>query len=149
MEITKERRLGDKAPAWKGGRIENHGYVLLHIPDNPMAQAAGYVRESRIIAEKVLGGPLPKDAVVHHVDENKGKDLPNDLVICEDEPYHRTIHRRIRTLRACGHANWFKCKFCKKYDDPSNLTIYIDQGFRAYHKKCSTEDSRKRRKIGR
>jgi hypothetical protein len=46
------------------------------------------------IAEKALGHPLPKGAVVHHFDENKKNDKPSNLVICPDAKYHRLLHRR-------------------------------------------------------
>jgi hypothetical protein len=46
---------------------------------------------------------------------------------------------------ACGHSNWRKCMYCKGYDDPKNLHIYVDKKrqvcgnftIRTFHKACS------------
>lgn len=98
----------------------------------------------RIVAERALGKPLPKGAVVHHVDGNKSNNENTNLVICENQAYHRLIHRRENALKACGNANWIKCKICKCYDDPNNLYVYSHgYSFSAYHKECNRIQSRK------
>jgi hypothetical protein len=85
---------GKLSPHWK------RGYCL--------------VREYAVLAEKALGKPLPKGAEVHHHSET-------ELVICPDRAYHKLLHQRQRALRACGNANWKKCRFCKQYDDPKKM----------------------------
>ena len=81
----------------------------------------GFVLEHILIAERVLGKPLPKKAVVHHVDLNKFNNKNNNLALCQDNGYHLLLHKRKRALEACGHANWIKCYICKKWDSPDNL----------------------------
>ena len=93
------------------------------------------------IAEQALGKPLPKGAQVHHCNENKADNRPENLVIGPDRAYHALLHQRMRALDACGHAGWRKCKFCKKYDDPVNL--YISKA-NIYHAKCVTAYQRER-----
>jgi hypothetical protein len=64
----------------------------------------GYVRiwtgkweyEHRLVAEKVLGKPLPPGAVVHHIDGDNMNNHPSNLVICPDQGYHRLIHTRMK-----------------------------------------------------
>lgn len=82
------------------------------------------IRRCVLMAEMALGKPLPKGALVHHVDENKRNDVPGNLVICQNRGYHQYLHQRTRSYRACGNANWRKCVYCKTYDDPCNLRIY-------------------------
>lgn len=82
------------------------------------------VREHVIVAESVLGRPLPKGAVVHHADENKRNNDPSNLVICESQAYHLLLHRRLDAWKATGDANMRKCSLCHQYDHPSALRIY-------------------------
>jgi len=75
----------------------------------------------RLIAERILGRPLPKAARVHHRDGNPTNNQCSNLVICQDNIYHLLLHQRLRALQACGYAHWRKCVFCKEYDDPIYL----------------------------
>lgn len=77
----------------------------------------------RFIAENVLGKSLPKKSVVHHLDGNKINNKNSNIVICQDENYHRLLHRRLRAYLACGNANWLRCRYCKKYDKSENLIL--------------------------
>src|SRR4026207_1878463 len=70
-------------------------------------------RLHRIRAEKALGKPLPKGAVVHHADGSRSESSP--LVICEDVAYHAFLHYRMRVKAAGGDPNTDKiCSRCKR-----------------------------------
>ena len=112
---------------------QKKGYVLIYQPDHPMSHV-GYVQEHTLVAEKALGKPLPKKAVIHHVDEDRQNNSHENLVICEDIAYHNLLHRRLRALKACGNANYRKCWICKQYDSVDNLKIY--NGSSVVHSKC-------------
>ena len=88
------------------------------------------------IAEAALGKPLPKGAVVHHANRNPSDNRRENLVICPNQAYHLLIHQRMRAMEACGHADWRKCKYCKRYDAPENVRVYGDF---ATHPKCNSE----------
>jgi len=105
-------------PCWKGGRIidPNGGYAKILMPDYPRADSKGYVKEHIYIAEKAMGKTIPRGAQVHH-------HSPTQLVICQDDAYHKLLHQRTRAFLACGNVHWRKCWYCKQYDSPSNLTI--------------------------
>jgi hypothetical protein len=90
-----------------------------------------------LVAERVLGRPLPPGAVVHHADGNRANNDPSNLVICPSQAYHRLLHRRINALAASGHADWRKCWICKQYDAPSNLYI-SPNGAMTQHKHCAS-----------
>lgn len=132
------QRYGKNAPNWKGGRKNDRGYIRVLQPDHPRANPNGYVLEHILIAEKALGKPLPLGAVVHHCG---ARDDQTQLVICENQAYHLLLHQRMRALKACGHASWRKCFFCKQYDKPENLYI---KGQNAHHKKCISQYRKKR-----
>ena len=115
-------KSGKDSHLWKGGKmINSQGYLLAHSPSNPRADIRGYVRESIVVAEKTLGKPLPPGVIVHHSDEDRINNTPSNLVICQDDTYHKLIHVRLRAFKACGCVHYRKCSICKKYDDTSNL----------------------------
>jgi hypothetical protein len=102
----------------------------------------------KVIAEKVLKRPLPDGVEIHHVDNNGHNNEHRNLVICEDRAYHALLHRRVKALAVCGNVNWLPCVFCKQWDAPENMTLYIpkDQTSpRANHARCATEYSARRR----
>ena len=118
--------------------LNSNGHKMVYKPEHPRAWTHGCIPEHILIAEKALGKPLPKGAVIHH----HGKKTDNTrLVVCQDQAYHLLLHRRTKALRACGHANWRKCQFCKQYDKPENL--YINKNH-VYHKVCMAAYDKKR-----
>ncbi len=71
---------GERNGQWKGGRqLDNDGYVLIYSPDHPSKNAAGYVREHRLVMEKILGRYLDPKEVVHHKDDNPANNDPSNL----------------------------------------------------------------------
>ena len=136
----------EKSHAWKGGIIKNNrGRYLIYLPKHQKANVTGYVPRYYLIVEKVIGKPLPKNAVIHHVDENQANDINSNLVACENDGYHRLLHQRKRAYSICGNVNWRKCSICKQYDDPENLYIrtYKPRGGCIYHKKCKSMKQKK------
>ena len=135
-------------PNWQGGHTSCNGYVGIYMPEHPRAHH-GHVYEHVLIAEKALGKPLPPGAIVHHHNEKKDDNkTPGNLVICQDIAYHLLLHQRMRAYTASGHANWRKCQFCKKYDDPKNMRIYNVQSRKntaAHHKSCFNSYRKKRK----
>lgn len=135
---------GKLNPNWKGGKITRaDGYNSILKKDHLRANGAGYVMEHILIAEKVLGNPLPLEANIHHVNGNPADNHSCNLVICENNAYHKLLHRRKRALKACGHANWLKCSYCKQYDDPKNLYIKPNKN-EGTHRNCQNEYRQKR-----
>lgn len=110
-----------------GGSIAN-GYHQLRVNNKN-------VLAHRLIAEKALGRSLPDGAEVHHIDGNGLNNTNSNLVICPTRAYHRLLHQRQKAYEACGHADWRKCTYCKKYDSPENIKYYRHQScLSAYQK---------------
>lgn len=136
-------RKGKEAFGWRGGRTRTvDGYRLVFMPEHPNARSNGYVPEHIYVAAKAMGKPVPKGAVVHHVNGDKLDNRPCNLVVLQDLSLHLHIHKRQRAFDASGHADWLRCSFCKQYSDPSEMYSHptISVG---YHRECNREYSRK------
>lgn len=92
--------------------------------------------EQRQIVLKILGRPLPKGALVHHVNEIKSDNRHCNLVICQDTAYHALLHRRMKAKAACGNADWERCSICKQWGPPTEVTRKKSH---PYHRKCAAE----------
>lgn len=74
---------------WRGGRrIDRGGYILVKCPEHPMATAAGYVREHRLVMERILGRYLTETEVVHHKDDDPSNNDPHNLLLFDTNAIH-------------------------------------------------------------
>jgi hypothetical protein len=145
-------------------RIQRFGTLetVRRKPGEPQPRSDGYIDQlidgtrklqHIAIAEKALGKPLPKGAEVHHFNEIRNDNRPENLVVCPDRQYHMTLHARQRAMDACGNANWHKCRCCGQYDDPANMTGRASRGVSIntfYHKACAAKmvrEQKARRKL--
>jgi hypothetical protein len=101
--------------------------------------------EQRIVAQRALGKPLPASVIVHHVNENRADNRPENLVICPNDAYHQLLHRRMRALDGCGRADWIKCPYCKQWDEVSNLYMRKGRNGQGFHRSCAAAYKRKQR----
>ena len=80
---------GSRNGQWKGGRqIDSDGYILIHSPDHPYRNSAGYVREHRLSMENHIGRYLSPKEVVHHIDGNKKNNDISNLVLYASNGEH-------------------------------------------------------------
>jgi HNH endonuclease len=93
------RRNGSFDPVnspYGAGVIHKQGYRRIHVNGQ-------YKMEHVVLAEKALGRPLPKGAVVHHMNEIPDDNFtPFNLVICPDQEYHFLLHKRAKELEKYG-----------------------------------------------
>lgn len=96
------------------------------------------------IAERALGKPLPKGAIVHHDNKLRYDNRNCNLVICESRGYHAILHYRMRAYEATGNGDALRCEICKKWsDDTDREDYYVLPGLpgphcRARHRRCAT-----------
>lgn len=112
-------------------------------PNNRLSNQWGIVREQYHVVESLLPGVFQpeKGHQIHHVDGDERNNTPSNLVICENQEYHRFLHIRTEALKSCGNANWRKCTICKQYDSVDKLkTKHNGRGsISYYHKICQAE----------
>lgn len=136
---------GEKHSQWKGGnRKTAKGYNTILMPEHQRSCSNGYVLEHIVIAEKMIGGPLPPGAVVHHTDNNKGRTDKYGIVICKNRAEHQTIHRKMIALKECGNEDWRKCSGCHEYDDVANMkkhkkNYYHADCYNKYHREWAAK----------
>jgi hypothetical protein len=97
---------------WNGGkRIDKNGYTLIKSPDHPFCNNSGYVREHRLVMEKVLERYLLKTEIVHHMNHNPSDNRPENLMLLPSAADHI---RECRTGRKFPRKNgiWFTCIKC-------------------------------------
>lgn len=89
------RRLyGKDHPNWKGGHIAGNGYRVIS------KRGKTNLYEHRVIAEEMIGRPLEKDEIVHHIDGNRSNNAPENLVVMK-----RGEHDRLKDgVRAYFHT---------------------------------------------
>lgn len=76
-----------------GDRKIDHrsGYVYVYAPEHPEANTRGYVYEHRVVAEQSIGRRLLENEVVHHKDEVRSNNNPDNLQVM-DKADHARLH---------------------------------------------------------
>jgi len=89
------RQTGANNPNWHGGRvIASNGYVLIRVgTGHHLSDVRGYAYEHRLVAEEKIGRQLLPNELVHHKDENKQNNSPDNLEVVTGNAEHFVHHR--------------------------------------------------------
>jgi hypothetical protein len=105
-----EANSGEKSHLWKGGRkITKHGYVMILMRGHPNAYSddvkngkpGRYVFEHRYVMSQILGRPLDRYDIVHHINGIRDDNRPENLEHLRGD---NRGTRRPLICPKCGHA---------------------------------------------
>lgn len=119
---------------WRGGRIvSSHGYIKVLVGiGKPGTDSKGYAYEHRVVAEEMIGRPLKKGEMVHHIDGDKANNTPSNIKVCETVLEHLSEHRTSgkkrllpgqrnrNVLCACGCGESFR-----RFDNSGRWRKYV------------------------
>lgn len=94
------RYLGHGNGRWQGGRRvdKRTGYVLIWSPDHHSGKgspsASKYVREHRLVMERMLGRPLLPSEHPHHKNGIKSDNRPANLELWKNQPAGQRAHEQ-------------------------------------------------------
>lgn len=122
--------------------VHAEGYVVIK------TQVGQWRLEHIAVVERVLGKRLRRTAQVHHINENRADNRPENLVACDSLAYHKLLHYRTRALRESGHPDWWRCQFCGIWDDPITMVRFGSKArygrSSLAHRRCYNDDQTRR-----
>lgn len=112
-ERFRQRMTGGRSFSWNGGLTKNNGYVQVHMPDHPDADARGYVFQHRLVMERMLGRRLKPEERVHHRNHVKTDNRPENLELFagdREHAEHHALEQRVNRLAGvaalCTFGAW-------------------------------------------
>lgn len=96
LNLINSNKKGKGNPMWKGGKyIHSSGYLFLLKPEHLFCNSNGYYPEHRLIMEKKIGRILKREERIHHVDENKLNNSPENLMLFKNVSEHMKFHKKM------------------------------------------------------
>lgn len=94
--------------------LDGQGYRLVMRPDHPKASAKGYIQQHVLVMEQKLGRRLVGKEEVHHDDENKGNNHPDNLILMKSRGDHIRHHNLQKS----------SCKFLRQLPRDDLVELY-------------------------
>ena len=100
---------------WKGGKLNQGGYIKILMHEHPITDNKGYIGEHRLVMEKHLGRYLTREEIVHHENNIKDDNRIENLRLFEKSIYHRIYHNYKDRWKQIEKINKFfkDCPSCK------------------------------------
>lgn len=78
--------------------VKTKGYRAIYFPEHPRSWSTGYVYLHRVVMELKIGRILNEEEVVHHKDENRSNNSPDNLEIKSSQAEHAKEHKQGRRM---------------------------------------------------
>ena len=101
MSENRKGVIGEKNPAWKGGRYKSNGYWVIYKPDHPRVRnnkSTNCIFEHILVAEDILERYLKQTEIVHHIDGDKLNNNPENLIVLENMSEHTKMHKHLEKI---------------------------------------------------
>lgn len=85
-------------------KVKMGEYLCEFAPGHPRATKEGYVRTHILVAERKLGRYLQSDECVHHIDEDKYNNHPDNLMVFQTIADHSAFHKGVKAV--CNYGVW-------------------------------------------
>jgi hypothetical protein len=113
QDKTHEYRFCSTKCAWKDAvkerTISKEGYVSVPLPlEEQKGTQIKRIYEHRLIMEKHIGRKLTKKEIVHHIDENTGNNIIENLMLFPDVTSHMAHHRKMRKKKQLNLSQSFQ-----------------------------------------
>jgi len=93
---------GENSGHWSGGKTIKDGRVFIYKPKHPFANQRGYIRRSHLVMEKILNRYLRPEEVVHHINDIKNDDRPENLQLFANNGEHSKFHNQNKPRNKLG-----------------------------------------------
>lgn len=90
-----EKNRGERNGYWHGGRTKTKGYIKIPSTNHPRRDQANRVFEHIIVAETILGRYLTGTETIHHINENRSDNRPDNLFLFSTVGVHTSYHKLV------------------------------------------------------
>lgn len=115
---ARQRMSVARTAAWATERVRWPLGTRSHNSDGYITVKVGqgkWVLQHRVLMAQMMGRPLEKEEVVHHIDCNKGNNTVTNLYLCRDKSHHAKVHASldaaVMELMKAGHLRFKKGEY--------------------------------------
>lgn len=118
------------------------GYYIVYMPEHHRARSSGITYEHYLVAEQKIGRLLRKNETIHHEDENKLNNHPDNLYVFATRADHARYHKT--GVRVKVEDYWISPSIIKNCYRCDNEFVFIE-GVRTKYcsKDCFNKSHRK------